>query len=1533
MTLFKVEVCMLYENSKEQSEHDSFIADSSAEHSPLGGTAFATDIHEEDLLAQEFERLSNIIDIDEDDDFINSTPGTSTRNPWHLSTMIKSLIAICGVGAVGGFIYNLFNRSPQRMDFLSTLSPVAREQARDLIENITQFHSMNSTTAVGTMTTKETLLRALMDSSITGYPTEYDRIEQFPNSQAVTISKPYAFLTSTAKPIKQPTQPPIMKTSRSVDIQQKDLSADAIEFSSPMLDKQEMDDIYQREQIYHRPQKRSITNIPGATKSTGNSISYEMAINTLFLDHLPTENHASYQTFLKVYTDDFFHHYNEYNSQSLNLSVLTIHLYNVFNEIFIKEILSKPAEMSRSIFFALHTLLNLSLALKNTPDLDHSSIKIIDFWNENEINSTSFYKYLNWMSPLPSNPLEEKLYSKIVTPQNNEIDKINIHNVYNRIKRIPKIIERNTETINNIQSVLHTRKNVKNLGLNPNLPFGMTKLHGQPTDFLIKNKQDLTQENKTLGIELKNLNKHATQTKTSYPSTKLENLQKIKSELNNIYHSRLTKETEKNPVSAINIHDRMANLIPSMILEIGVNQRLSRPIENTIKISFETDALDFAKQYFYSLHQDSIYYDYALEALKTSSFKTPSRLNNHVDISTAQRYARKVIEKEVKNDFSLFSSPEIEEKMTDLFIEGNDYYSRLYLITAATIYKCIRDNRTPSTLDHINPHVVIDSYLEDSYRQDKIRKQRRQPDNFTSLGELKSNLHFATQQEYNKQFSDYKGPSSLFEAETIARNLIDTPEMININAIQDIEWLYYPPAEVNHYQFTSSSGGLTAIKLQTEDWLVISSYNGNFAAEFFKDGSGGSFDAMLSLLKKPKEMKGKVLLDQMTHMPVKGSEYRPSNRFYPDVNLKKQAEQNNIDKFLSKIHKTTIKNSALTINLNKNIRTPDSTSTYEIIIEALNKDLQSHADALKNTLDYSGLAHKIATYVIPFYSVIYKSATDEKYNIDTDDIIDIVFDSIEVATIVVSTGVSLSSSISKAIVTSTARLSKSGLTKQALRRAVLKELITTKIISKKSLSGTLHFIDDIINPVPYKSTFNLISSRNEKIGKRLSKETLSSDFILRGGGDFCFGLKRHIIEKREWNKFKITTPRNLIKTDTHGMFKDIYSSKNHPGKYFIKNKNDCFEVKYDDVFETWRVQSPDHPNSYQHAFSVEKKGDKWTRLHPTSLSTSTQKHHIKIDDVFTDTVVKKLDENQIKKSVIKSQPHQLNEPGKDFLYFNDEMDMYIRKNSNEYYDFEYTSPEQDIAFIGKRGEKRLVVIYNRNEHKFDLVKSYWDNGNEVIIKGSDGNIAKTLGYNRESKLYTLRTDSEDIILEYDVINNSLRKSHVTGATKLEGNVWRKEYDDFFIYEGSSKNSRLVIDGHGGETDTYLTSEFNIPEGSQLNFYAPHGKMLQAPENALEDFVKNKFEYAQTLNSVHKSPDYILTFYEDPVSFREIAMSNKANIVQIKSGQSVRLSEVIKKVSETTGINYDQFDIAVCRPRSGMGSFFPSKIYKAKMKNG
>ncbi|ROP62272.1 hypothetical protein EDF81_0756 [Enterobacter sp. BIGb0383] len=1528
---------MPYENDRVQSENDKFIADSSGEYISLNEFTSISDVPEDDLLAQETERLSSIIiDIEETNDLIAFSSGTSPGNKKNLSSMVKALIAICGAGAVGTFIYNLFNRSPQRMDFLSTLSPADRQQATDLIENITQFNAMNSSSAPEIMTTKETLLHLLIGSSIAKYPEELGATEKLTSAQLANNSIPYALSTPIATSLLATTKKPIV----TADSRQTTSSPDTNEMFAPLLDKQEMEDIYQLEQKPHARHTRDANPHSVAAKPGSGYVGYTQAIKLLFLDKLSSENHAQYTNFLAPYSDDFFEHYFEFSKNRLSLPTLTVHLYNVFNKIFIKNFTSKSTSMNSEDFFVLHALLNLSQALKNKINPEYSNIKFINFWEDNkkEADIPSLYKYLNWMSPLPSRPLEENLYSEIIDIQGNLDDKIKSANSNNRINKIPKLIKLNTDTIAKIRSVLNERNGVKRSDMRSKPIIGINKVSGQSSEFLLKTQKELQMENNHLNAELRNLEKHSKLTKNTYPSDKIEELQKTKSHLDLIYHSRFQKEKAQNNNPTYNIHAHMAELIPSMILEICVNHDLPSPLDNTTYLPFEfnENTIDFAKQYFYSIHRDLIYYDYALSMIKQQpsmlSTIRKNKQNNHVDIYTARQSAINLLEPIVKKDFSL-SSSESSAKLVDLLMNDDDYYSRLYLIIAATLYRHITRGQLASSPEDFNIQRIIDIYLQESYDLNKINNLRKEPDNFTSLSELKSNLHFESQIEYNKQFSDYKSQSSIFEAETIARNLINSATIHNLKGIQNIESLYSSPIQAIRYRFTSAPGGLTLLQFADDNWLVISSYNGNFVAKTFTDTGMGSSDAMFAILKKPREMQGSKM--DTSGFRTDSDGYVIPDRFYPNINNKNKSEQNKIDAFLSRLHNTKIKDAAVTTNPRKDISRSTKTSSYDIIIKNLDQDLQSHAEALKKTLDYSGLLHKIATYIVPFYDVIYKSATDEEYQLNADDIVSIVFDAVDIVITVVSAGISLSASISKAITESTVRLSKSGLTKQALKKAVLKDLITSKVISKNAFSALAHFADDIINPVPYQGIHHLFKKpaalNLSKQFKSAGQDTPLADFILRGGGDFSFGLRSSFVDTMTWNEFKVPKPRDLVKSDNTGKFKNVYSLKNNPEQLFIKNKSNYFPVKYDDVFDTWRVQSPSHLDSYQHSFPIERQGEKWIPAQHVNLSTPSQKHHIKNNDVFTDEATKRLGENSVSKATIKDELHQTTGSDKNFLYFNDDMDMYI-KNNNEYYDFEYLAPDQDVAFIGKRGEKRLAVIYNRNKQKFDIINSYWDDGSEVITKGSQGNISKTLSYDKDTRLYTLKTDSEDIFLEYDEMRNALKKSYVTGVTRLEGNVWRKEYDDFFIYEGGSTNSRLVIDGHGGETDTYLTSEFNIPAGSQVNFYAPHGKLLLASEDALEDFVKNKYEYAQSLTSGQKSPDYTLTFFEDSVSFREIAQRNKANVLQIKSGHSVQLSEVMHKITQTTGRSYTQFDIAVCRPRSGLGSLLPSGIYEARKKN-
>ena len=298
---------------------------------------------------------------------------------------------------------------------------------------------------------------------------------------------------------------------------------------------------------------------------------------------------------------------------------------------------------------------------------------------------------------------------------------------------------------------------------------------------------------------------------------------------------------------------------------------------------------------------------------------------------------------------------------------------------------------------------VLTYYVECKRRDFPFKHSDKRPDGYFSFGDFKKSDACSSQPEFTQQFVVYKENYMAYDVDMQVKLTIVSKQI-------PLHLLLTPPKVIYEYKLLdddvarrdAKSGKLTAMQLVDDSWLVLIRINGRMeAVHVAKDEIGDS--AFLPFF-EPKKHFGSSALDFVPG-PSEGLYYDPpkvDNTYPPDALPSKEAGKygSTFNNLGFKLLSNPLFSSEDTVPIRGSKQTPLDYTT-----EFTKETYEQNVAASKAHLDVHSTAHKIATFIIPLYGVIYKKVTDSDYQMTEEEAVFVVFDCFAILAALMSIGI------------------------------------------------------------------------------------------------------------------------------------------------------------------------------------------------------------------------------------------------------------------------------------------------------------------------------------------------------------------------------------------------------------------------------------------------------------------------------------------------------------------------------------------------
>lgn len=598
----------------------------------------------------------------------------------------------------------------------------------------------------------------------------------------------------------------------------------------------------------------------------------------------------------------------------------------------------------------------------------------------------------------------------------------------------------------------------------------------------------------------------------------------------------------------------------------------------TVEEIAELEKIRVAKSLLMFRQDQASKYSEVIDKLTDDDIEKPDLKGNYSDIIWAEQLGEKLARK--------------------LFI--NDEDSALEDIVSAICYWLLKKKAKVVDLQSVDVNKVLDFYYTEAHSLNPLNQHKAMPAGFTPLSGLLANKYFENQQDYNKQFSEYKKNFAEYEASEVTQDLLAASQLSVQELQQPIKKRVRLRITTGRSKDKSYSGEMVFIQLDDGRWVFFSLFPKRLFSRIFTEQEVAN-NVYLSRLTNISDVEGNNRTGMIDMFPMDffhaydfpGNQLYPTydsaavrwfqiqtkvmeNILYPGSGDDADSPPFSRDKPGLDIHRVVFKYSD-----NEDIE--DDTNIIDVINESMTAVLGYSADEKKADLYKPSLIQKVANFIVPFYSEIYKAVTDPEHTVDEKSIL---LDTLSVVTAVSMAGVRVAAIIknTKGIVQLTRTGLKNGLSGQPLRMFVAKELakrpdFKALQISKVAASTTV----DILDPFMLKEVAKFALKRGAKSARQLVT-------LAPGGAKLAYNLR---ITNR--HKMKDINLEQMEKEVVHG--NEVFStldSKTKTKKYYVKtNEDEIFQVRWDDAEATWRTVDPKYPNKLSYGQAIEFSNGEW----------------------------------------------------------------------------------------------------------------------------------------------------------------------------------------------------------------------------------------------------------------------------------------------------------------------------------------------------
>jgi len=333
------------------------------------------------------------------------------------------------------------------------------------------------------------------------------------------------------------------------------------------------------------------------------------------------------------------------------------------------------------------------------------------------------------------------------------------------------------------------------------------------------------------------------------------------------------------------------------------------------------------------------------------------------------------------------------------------------VIMSAMLYYVNKEMKSVDKLNYVPIHEMLGIFLTASEKLNLFNNPM--PEGYYTISDFKGREYYENQSYYNEQFNQYKDKYLDYDVREFVRNIIIKNAISVDTLLSDFQRYYYYTVEYGEFNdkynavMTTSennhSGYLIIIQLANDDWLLIANIDNNFnSKKYTKEELKG--EEVLNDLIRPQSSLGAY-----NWMSDNGFSMISKDIYYP-YGIKKfvddEEKRSKRNLFLFFWEGIVGEGGYIPILRFEPLMKYHEKSTFNLITSLMKDSFNKLNSLKKEGLDVKGGWQTFSEIMIPFYKIIYQSATDRYYSPSHEDISSIIIDTVNLLTMVVSLGIS-----------------------------------------------------------------------------------------------------------------------------------------------------------------------------------------------------------------------------------------------------------------------------------------------------------------------------------------------------------------------------------------------------------------------------------------------------------------------------------------------------------------------------------------------
>ena len=363
------------------------------------------------------------------------------------------------------------------------------------------------------------------------------------------------------------------------------------------------------------------------------------------------------------------------------------------------------------------------------------------------------------------------------------------------------------------------------------------------------------------------------------------------------------------------------------------------------------------------------------------------RYGDYRDILLAEEAAEKLYTKHRAHYDALATDEETQAALDDV---------QSYIV--AIIFFVLRKKGDYHTVKAVGAKAVLAYYFECRRNEFPFKVGQALPEKYYSFASFKKRSECADQTAYTEQFNTYTDKYMKCDVEMRTISLFREAEI-------PLLLLLSPPMKVYEYVYErdldkagldtegNERSDIRALQLTDGSWWLLFAINGRLESVYIKN-NGTSHFALTPFLAPEK------------HFGIRRHEARTiyntlqsvqNDNLYPtDAVIKANASELSNYKAMWGGMGYSLGDVPIFRHKKPDVVIDKNRAAFDYSREFIHTSYAKLIDVLKEGLDETGFWHHLATFIVPFFDVIYKSVTDSHYHISAEDGLSIAFDTLAV---------------------------------------------------------------------------------------------------------------------------------------------------------------------------------------------------------------------------------------------------------------------------------------------------------------------------------------------------------------------------------------------------------------------------------------------------------------------------------------------------------------------------------------------------------